>query len=43
MVNGAPQGNNQDVYVSPAQLAQTTYQSGPGTDTIWVRANDGII
>jgi uncharacterized protein (DUF983 family) len=43
VVKGAPQGNNQDVYVSPAQLAQTTYQSGPGTDTIWVRANDGII
>jgi hypothetical protein len=42
-VNGVAQGNNQDVYVSEAQLAQTVYQSGPGTDTIWVRANDGFL
>ena len=43
VVNGATQGTNQDVYVNAAQLAQTTYQSGPGTDTIWVRAYDGIL
>jgi hypothetical protein len=43
VVNGASQGTNQDVYVNAAQLAQTTYQSGPGTDTIWVRAYDGIL
>jgi hypothetical protein len=43
VVNGASQGNNQDVYVSAAQLTQTVYQSGPGTDTIFVRANDGFL
>src|SRR6202035_1220853 len=30
-----------DNYVSAAQLAQTTYQSGSGADTLWVRAFDG--
>ena len=42
-VNGATAGNNQDVYVTAAQLAQTVYQSGPGTDTLYVRANDGFL
>jgi hypothetical protein len=32
VVNGATQGSNRDVYVTAAQLAQATYQSGPGTD-----------
>ncbi|MBV9374760.1 MAG: hypothetical protein JO320_06860, partial [Alphaproteobacteria bacterium] len=32
---------NGDIYVSAAQLAQTAYQSGNGTDTLWVRAYDG--
>ena len=27
--------------VTAAQLAQTTFQSGSGTDDLWVRANDG--
>jgi len=43
VVNGHAAGNNQDVYVSEAQLAQTFYQSGPGTDTLYVRANDGML
>jgi hypothetical protein len=43
VVNGAAAGNNQDVYVTAAQLAQTVYQSGPGTDTLYVRANDGML
>src|SRR5205807_1650285 len=43
LVNGAAQPTNRDIYVAAAQLAQTTYQSGngSGTDTLWVRANDG--
>src|SRR5438552_1533429 len=42
LVNGVSQPTNQDVYVTDAQLGQTTYQSGSGTDTLWVRAYDGI-
>jgi hypothetical protein len=41
LVNGVTQPTNGDIYVTAAQLAQTTYQSGSGTDTLWVRANDG--
>jgi hypothetical protein len=41
IVNGQPLGTNQDNYVSAAQLAQTTYQSGSGADTLWVRVSDG--
>jgi hypothetical protein len=41
LINGAAQSANGDIYVSAAQLAQTAYQSGSGTDTLWVRANDG--
>ena len=41
LVNGVTQPTNGDIYVTAAQLAQTTYQSGNGTDTLWVRANDG--
>ena len=40
-LNGTPLGLNQDNFVSAAQLAQVTYQSGAGTDTLWVRASDG--
>jgi hypothetical protein len=40
-VNGVTLGANRDNYVSAAQLTQTTYQSGSGTDTLWVRASDG--
>jgi len=41
LVNGVTQPTNGDIYVTAAELAQTTYQSGNGTDTLWVRANDG--
>jgi hypothetical protein len=41
LVNGVIQPTSREIYVSAAQLAQTTYQSGNGTDTLWVRANDG--
>jgi hypothetical protein len=41
VVSGQPRGTNQDNYVSEAQLAQTVYQSGSGTDTLWVRVSDG--
>src|SRR5205823_6489723 len=41
LVSGVVQPTNGDIYVPAAQLAQTTYQSGSGTDTLWVRANDG--
>jgi hypothetical protein len=40
-LNGAAQGANQDNYVAASQLAQTTYQSGSGVDTLWVRVSDG--
>jgi prophage maintenance system killer protein len=40
-LNGTPLAANQDNYVSASQLAQVTYQSGAGTDTLWVRASDG--
>jgi hypothetical protein len=41
LVNGVTQPSNSDVYVTAEQLAQTTYQSGSGSDLLWVRANDG--
>jgi hypothetical protein len=41
VVNGTTQRINQDIYVSASQLAQTTYTSGTGTDTLRVRATDG--
>jgi hypothetical protein len=41
LVNGVTQPTNGDIIVTAAQLAQTTYQSGSGTDTLWVSANDG--
>src|SRR5207237_1115273 len=43
LVSGVTQPTNQDIYVSASLLAQTTYQSGSGTDTLWVRAYDGTL
>src|SRR5260370_39249167 len=43
VLNGVAQGTNQEIDVTPAQLSQLTYQSGSGADTLWVRANDGIL
>ncbi|QOZ33208.1 hypothetical protein XH92_17280 [Bradyrhizobium sp. CCBAU 53421] len=42
-LNGATLGANQDNIVTAAQLSQVTYVAGPGTDTLWVRANDGTV
>ena len=41
-VSGVAQPSHQDIYVYASQLEQTTYQSGTGTDTLWVRASDGM-
>jgi hypothetical protein len=41
MLNGQALGTNQDNYVSAGQLAQTSYVSGSGTDTLWVRVSEG--
>jgi hypothetical protein len=41
VVNGAAQGTMQYINVSAAQLAQTTFQSGSGSDDLWMRAFDG--
>ena len=44
-VNGTPvAGFNHEINVAAGQLSQVTFQSGstPGTDTLFVRANDGV-
>ncbi|KRP85333.1 hypothetical protein AOQ73_39135 [Bradyrhizobium pachyrhizi] len=41
-VAGTAQGTNQNIDVSAAQLASTTFQSGSGSDDLWVRAFDGL-
>jgi hypothetical protein len=41
MLNDQALATNQDNYVSAGQLAQTSYVSGSGTDTLWVRVNEG--
>jgi hypothetical protein len=40
-MNGQAMAAQQDDYVAASQLAQATYQTGSGTDTLWVRAYDG--
>ena len=40
-LNGQALGANQENIVSAAQLASTTYVSGSGTDTLWVRVSEG--
>ena len=42
-LNGTAVGTNQNNIITAAQLSQLTYQSGSGTDTLWVRANDGTL
>ena len=42
VVNGVVQGTNQAIDVTPAQLSSTTFQSGSGSDDLWVRAFDGM-
>ena len=43
-VNGVQQAAGQSIAVSAADLANTTYVGGasPGTEQVWVRANDGL-
>jgi hypothetical protein len=41
-VNGVAQGSNQEILVNTSQLSQVTYQAGSGTDTIYMRATDGL-
>jgi hypothetical protein len=42
-VNGVARGANVAIDVSAAQLPSTTFQSGSGSDDLWVRANDGFV
>ena len=42
LLGGAPQTTSQPITVSAAQLAQIEFQSGFGTDSLSVRAFDGI-
>jgi hypothetical protein len=41
VINGTPGATNTDNFVNAAQLSQVTYKAGSGTDTLWVRVNDG--
>jgi hypothetical protein len=40
-LNNQALGASQDNYVTAAQLAQTTYVADSGTDTLWVRVQEG--
>jgi hypothetical protein len=41
-VNGVQQAANTEIDITAAQLAQTSYVAGNGTDQLWIRANNGI-
>lgn len=41
MINGQAAAENKAIDVSPADLANTVFQSGSGTDQLWIRATDG--
>ena len=43
IVNGAAQGAGVAIDVTPAQLSSTTFQSGSGSDDLWVRGSDGTM
>jgi len=43
LVGGVAQGTNHAIDVTAAQLARTTFQSGSGSDDLWIRANDGLL
>jgi hypothetical protein len=43
VLNGTALGAGQHDVITAAQLAQLSYQSGSGADTLWVRANDGTV
>ncbi|MFX7820803.1 hypothetical protein ABTK26_21020, partial [Acinetobacter baumannii] len=40
---GVTLGANQDDIVSASQLSQLAYHVGSGTDTLWIKANDGTV
>jgi hypothetical protein len=42
LLNGTPMLTNQDDVVPGAQLSQVTYRPGTSTDTIFMRASDGL-
>ncbi|MGN8545160.1 hypothetical protein ACQPTN_09430 [Bradyrhizobium sp. 13971] len=42
VVGGVIQPTGQNIDVSAAQLASTSFQSGSGSDDLWVRAFDGM-
>ena len=43
VVNGVAQATNVEIDLTAAQLAQTTYQAGSGSDQISIRASDGTL
>jgi ELWxxDGT repeat protein len=43
VVNGITQATNAEIDITAAQLAQTSYVFGSATDTLYVRANDGLV
>ena len=43
VVNGVAQATNTEIDLTAAQLAQTTYQAGSGSDEISIRAFDGTL
>lgn len=42
-INGVRQGSNQSITVNASDLSNTVFQSGSGTDQLWVRAFDGQV
>ena len=42
VVDGVAQGAGHAINVTPGQLANARFQSGSGTDLLWVRAYDGL-
>src|ERR1700726_632990 len=42
-INGVAQGSSVEIIVNASQLSQVTYTPGAGTDTLFVRANDGLL
>ncbi len=43
VVGGVAEPAGRAINVTPAQLASTTFQSGSGSDHLWVRAFDGVL
>src|SRR5205814_1494392 len=43
IVGGVSQGAGHAINVTPAQFSSATFQSGSGSDQLWVRATDGAL